>query len=75
MNEQQLGELIGKVNAIKENTDRIPDISISIALHEQRLSALEPVVKNHETSVRRVLVACCMGLIGVVTSLFRGVAH
>ncbi len=75
MDDQQLGELIGTVRAIKENTDKIPQLAISVALHEARISDMEPKVEQHETNVRRALVACCVSLAGIVASLFRSHAN
>lgn len=77
MDERQLGELIGKVNAIKENTDRIPNMATSLALHDARLSALEPKVERHETMTQRAIgISAIFGILaGVLTSIFRNSGH
>jgi hypothetical protein len=48
MDDQAFGELIGKVNAIKENTDKIPDMATSIALHDAALKWMTPLIVRHE---------------------------
>lgn len=64
MNERQLGELIGKVNAIKENTDKIPSMAISVALHEGRLNVMEPKVNSHEATAQRAMgLSAAIGII------------
>lgn len=74
---QEFGELIGKVNSIKENTDRIPDIVTRLAEHELRISAMEPMVKDHEkTAQRAITVAAIFGsLVGVFSWIIRDSSH
>ncbi len=74
MDEQQLGELIGTVRAIKENTDKIPNLLVDSALHASRIAAMEPKVDAHETMAQRAFgVAVVTGAIaGFCSSLFRG---
>lgn len=77
MDDQQLGELIGTVRSIKENTDRIPDISITLALHEARIAAMEPKVEQHEKTTQRAfgIAAICGTLAGIIGSLVRSTSH
>lgn len=67
MNDKQLGELIGKVNAIKENTDKIPAMAISVALHEARLNTMEPKVERHETVAQRAM--ALSAVLGIAASI------
>lgn len=71
MDDQQLGELIGTVRAIKENTDKIPDMATTLALHEVRISKLEPKVEDHEKMAQRSIgVSAIFGaLAGIVTAM------
>lgn len=65
MDEGQLAALNEKVNAIKENTDKIPDLAITIAKHQVRLDAMEPRVQEHEKVAQRALtLSAITGLIG-----------
>ncbi len=77
MDEQQLGELIGTVRAIKENTDRIPQLAVAVALHEKRLSDLEPKVEAHERTTQRAFgIAAITGLIaGSISYVLRNIGH
>jgi hypothetical protein len=76
-NDQQFGELIGTVNSIKENTDKIPDIAVRLAEHELRLTAIEPMVRSHEKIAQRSMaVAAIAGsLTGLMSWMFRGNTH
>lgn len=73
MDEQQLGELIGTVRAIKENTDKIPQLALSVALHESRISNMEPKVEQHERTTQRAfgISAVCGIMASMVVSFFR----
>ena len=77
MDDQQLGELIGTVRAIKENTDRIPQLAIALAVHERRITDMEPLVASHEkTSQRAFGVAMVGGLIaGSISYVLRSIGH
>ena len=72
MDDQQLGELIGTIKAIKENTDKIPDLAIAVAIHESKINIMMPKVENSEINMRRALGACCLSMLGIIASLFRG---
>lgn len=62
MDAQQEGALLEQVSAIKENTDKIPDMATMLAVHESKLNALIPKVSSHETSIQRAY-----GVAGLVT--------
>ena len=55
MDDQQLGELIGTVRAIKENTDKLPDALTLLAVHDVQLKTLIPLVRTHEKITQRAL--------------------
>lgn len=73
MNDKELGELIGKVNAIKENTDKIPNMAIAVALHEGRINEMQPKVERHETVAQRALALCAlMGITaGIIATMIK----
>lgn len=77
MDDKEFGELIGTVKSIKENTDKIPDISVKLALHEARISAMEPKVDRHETTAQRAIaVSGLFGIIaGIISSMIKGYNH
>lgn len=73
MDDKQIGELIGKVNAIKENTDKIPDMASMLAVHESKISQMLPKVDAHESSIQRAYgIAGLTGLVGAVFSYLIG---
>ncbi len=77
MDEQQLGELIGTVRAIKENTDKIPQLAIAVAIHEEKIKDMEPKVERHETTSQRALAAASISgvLAGIMASIYRSISH
>ena len=77
MDDQKLGELIGAVRAIKENTDKIPQLSIMLAVHETKIATMEPKVERHESTAQRAMaVAGITGILaGVFSSIFRSMSH
>lgn len=77
MDEMQLGELIGTVRAIKQNTDKIPDMATKIALQEAIIMDMKPKVERHESSAQRAVgVAAIFGILsGFVTKLFNFPPH
>lgn len=77
IDEVQFGELIGKVNSIKENTDKIPHLTTKLAEHELRLNSLEPLVKNHEKlGQRAIAVSALFGtLAGMFSWIIRDNSH
>lgn len=50
---QEFGELVATVKAIKESTDKIPDLAIQVAVHETKITNMEPAVGRHEKSMQR----------------------
>jgi hypothetical protein len=68
MDDQQSGELIGKVNSIKENTDRIPDMAALLAVHESKINQIMPKVEAHEAMAQRALTVA--GIAGLVSGFF-----
>lgn len=76
MDDKQIGELIGKVNAIKENTDKIPDMAAMLAVHDSKINDMKPKVEAHESSIQRAYgIAGITGLIGAVFSYVIGSRH
>jgi hypothetical protein len=77
IDDQKFGELIGTVNSIKENTDKIPDLATRLAEHEIRIAAMEPKVANHETIAQRSLtVAAIAGAFtGILSWIVRDSSH
>lgn len=70
---QQFGELIGAVRAIKENTDKLPELATLVAVHENRINELAPQVKEHEKTTQRAFgIAAVVGILsGLVAGLIR----
>jgi len=63
--DHQMSELIATVRAIKENTDKISALTISVAVHEEKIKKMEPKVEAHETTAQRALgVSAFAGLLG-----------
>ena len=62
MDAKQEGALLEQIHAIKENTDKIPDMATMLAIHEVKINALIPKVASHETSIQRAY-----GVAGLVT--------
>lgn len=78
MDNIQLGKLVGMMEEIKKNTDKIPDLAVKVAVHETRLNSIVPKVEAHEISAQRAIgVSGACGTIfgivaGVLTSMVRG---
>jgi hypothetical protein len=74
MDERQLGELIGTIKAIKENTDKIPALALSVAVHEEKIKKMEPKVEAHETTTQRAMgiSAFCGAMAGFITAMVKG---
>lgn len=71
MDERQLGELIGTVRAIKENTDKIPNMTVALAEHQLRINAMEPKVERHENANQRAVgIASMFGVISGIAATF-----
>lgn len=70
---QTLAALTEKVDAIKANTDKIPDMTTMLAVHEFRINAMTPKVESHESSIQRAYgIAGFTGLIGALFSYLIG---
>jgi hypothetical protein len=74
MDDLVIGELIGTVKAIKENTDQIPDIAKLVAVHDDLIKKMYPKVENHEKTTQRAIGISFFvgGIAGLVTDWFRG---
>lgn len=73
MDDKQIGELIGSVKAIKENTDKIPNMASMLAVHESKLAQMMPKVDAHESSIQRAYgLAGITGVIGAILSYIIG---
>ncbi len=68
MDDQQLGELIGTVRAIKENTDKLPAALTTLAIHDVQLKAIIPMVKQHEKMSQRALMLATLISTGIVVA-------
>lgn len=71
--EQQLGELIATVREIKKNTDKIPDLSVAVAIHAEKISKMEPKVEAHEATAQRAFgISAVTGLVGGILTAMAG---
>lgn len=77
MDEKEFGKLIGKVNAIKENTDKIPELAIAVAVHENEIKSIKPKVARHEKSAQRAIgFASFFGIIsGILATMAKSLFH
>ena len=55
MDAKQEGALLQQVADIKTNTDKIPDMTTMLALHDQQIKDILPLVKSHEAMSQRAL--------------------
>ena len=73
MDDQQLGQLMERVAAIKENTDKIPAALTTLAIHDLQLKSLVPMVKQHEKMSQRAMMLATLisTAIVIATEVFR----
>lgn len=68
MDAQQEGALLEQVKAIKDNTDKIPDMAAMLAVHESKLNSLTPKVETHEVYIQRA--SGVAAIVGIAAGFF-----